>query len=65
MPACPENSEPVEIKLKEIAFGCMLKHEAAHELKHRIQQRANLNMSHKFISMKPNREASTACKTAN
>lgn len=65
VPACPENSEPVETKLKEIAFHCMPRHKAAHELKHRIQQGANPNMSHKSISMKHNREVPTACKITN
>nr|XP_012221806.1 PREDICTED: vitellogenin-2-like [Linepithema humile] len=65
VPACPENSEPMKTKLKEIGFHCMPKIEAAHELKRRIQQGANPNMSHKSLSMKQIRQVPTVCKATN
>nr|XP_012221807.1 PREDICTED: uncharacterized protein LOC105671873 [Linepithema humile] len=52
LPVCPHNSRPVEIKRKNVAMHCMTRNDAAQEMKKRIQQGANPDLSLNSVSKK-------------
>lgn len=58
---CPEHTKPTSTKKKTVAMFCMPQSDAAQEIKRRIQQGANPDLSHRSVSKKQVFEVPIAC----
>lgn len=63
LPKCPQNSNPAEMKRKNVAMHCMPKNQAAYEMKRRVENGANPDLAHKSINKKQSFEIPSACFT--
>ncbi|KAL6445373.1 hypothetical protein ACFW04_002286 [Cataglyphis niger] len=64
VPACGQGNQPTEIKPKTYGLYCAPKDEATEQLKNRIKQGANPDLSHKPVSIKKVYEVPLACQAA-
>lgn len=64
VPSCDQGSRPTETKSKTYGLYCAPKDEATEQLKNRIMQGANPDLSHKPVSIKKVYEVPLACQAA-
>lgn len=65
LPACPENTKPVELMKKNVSMYCMPRINAARKLKYQILQGANPDLSHKSVSFEQAFEVPIACQATS
>lgn len=64
VPSCDQHSRSTETKSKTYGLHCAPKDEATEQLKNRIKQGANPDLSHKPVSTKKIYEVPLACQAA-